>query len=135
MPGAGIGQHLGSIDGDVAQLYQSRFVTQSQPLHEQSGQRFQMLLAKTSDGVMVGMLIGSQIAECDVVIGGAFNRTRAGDADAIAVQQQAREQQWVIGRESSTVVALVLCVNRGQIQLIGHIRHEPGQMPIRQPVL
>jgi hypothetical protein len=50
-------------------------LAQTQCLHKQSRKCVQVLLAKGSDGVVIGMLVGRQEAECDVVVGGLLDRT------------------------------------------------------------
>ena len=69
-----------------------------QSLHEQTGQRFQVLLAKRGDGIVIGMLIGRQIAKADIVIGGVFDPARTGDAQAVCIEQQPRHLQLMICR-------------------------------------
>src|SRR6266404_7349541 len=94
-----------------------------------------MLLPETGNGVMVGMLIGSQIAEGNVVIGSLLHRSRTGYADAVPIEQQAGEQKRVIRRETTTVAALILRTNSRQIQFVHYVGHKPSQVIFGQPVL
>lgn len=89
--GAGISHDLGAVDGYVAELHQSRFLAQPQRLYEQAGKRVQVLPPKGGDGIVIGVLVGGQIAECHIVMGGAFDPAGTGHPDAIAIEQQARQ--------------------------------------------
>src|ERR1700686_5021792 len=84
---------------------------------------------------MVGMLIGSQIAEGDVIVGSLLYRPRTGYADAVPIEQEAREQKRVIRGEATTVASLVLRIKGRQVQLVHYVGHEPSQVVFGQPVL
>src|SRR5580704_12403200 len=68
----------------------------TQGLYEQGRQRFHMLLTKSSKGIVVGMLVGRQIAKCNVIVSSLLDLAGTRDSDAVTVKQQPRHQQWMV---------------------------------------
>jgi len=84
---------------------------------------------------VVGMLIGSQIAEGHIVVRGLLDATRTGHANAVAIKQQTCQHKRVVCGESPAIVPLAYLVDRRQIQLIHHVGHKSSEVIFRQPVL
>ena len=94
-----------------------------------------MLLAETSDSVMIGMLISRQIAKRHIVVGGLLNASRARLANRVAVQQQPRQHLRMIGRQAAPVLAIIAIIDLAQIEVMDHIRNKAREMIFRQPIL
>jgi hypothetical protein len=103
-------------------------------LYEQGRKAVEVAAAEARQGGVIGVLIGGQVAEGDVVVGGPFDGAGARDADAIAVEQQAGHQEGVIGGESTGVFAVVIGVEGGQVEFAHDIGDEAGQMILGEPV-
>lgn len=90
--------------------------------------------AEVADSVVIGMLVGGQITERHVVVGGALD-TAGTRPDTIAIEQQTRQQQRMIGRQAPAIVAFILSVDGREIQLVDHVGDEASQMVFRKPIL
>ena len=133
IPG-GVGPHLGPVQGHMAQLHQSRLLTQRQHLQEQAPQRLQMVLAKVGDGAEVGSVVGRQHPEADVLVETLGNATGGGHPGAVAVEQHLDHHPGVIGWPAPPFLFVADRDGR-EVQLVHHVGDEVGQVLRRQPLL
>src|ERR1035438_5386584 len=84
---------------------------------------------------VIGMLIGGQIAEGHVVVSGAFDAPGTGYANGVAVQQEPGHHAGVVGGLAAAVLALVLGVERGEVQFLHEVGDEASQMALGKPVM
>jgi hypothetical protein len=91
--------------------------------------------AKGGDGVVIRMLVGGQVTKGNVVVGCALDAAGTGDTRAVAVEQQACQQQRMIHGKATAILPHVFAVDGRQIEFVGHIGDEAGQVTFRQPIL
>ena len=79
--------HLGAIQTDCAKLQDARLLCQQEDLDEEILQLGQECASKRGKGIVIGMHIACDEAECHGLIRGALNLARAKDAGGIPIQQ------------------------------------------------
>jgi hypothetical protein len=89
--------------------------------------------AEPCDGHVVVQLVGGQHAEGDVLGAVPFELSGGAHAQAVAVQQHAEQELWVVGGVPMPVIA-VCSVERGKVELVDHVEDEPGEVALGQPV-
>src|ERR1700757_4522763 len=94
-----------------------------------------MFLTKSSQGIVIRMLVGREIAKGDVVVSSLLDLARTRDSDAITVKQQPRHQHRMVRRQTSSITPFITAVYRRQVQLVHHISYESCQVIFGQPVL
>lgn len=132
---AGVGLALAAVNRHITQLHEPSLAAQLQRLHEELGQRVKMLLAEVGDGVVIRMLIGGKEGEGKIVVGGFLDTPGTRKADRIAVEQQAREHQRVIGHDAAIVLALVDGIDGTEIKGIDDFGVEASQIFLGKPIL
>jgi hypothetical protein len=80
---AGIGLHLGSVEGYMTQAHHPRELTQPQNLNEKTFQSIKAAAAKLADGAVVLLLVTGQHPEGQVLIAGTLNLPGGDDAHAV----------------------------------------------------
>jgi hypothetical protein len=100
-------------------------------LCEQPCQPLQMVLPERRNRVVIGMLIGGKIADRNVLVGGSLDTARTGDADRIGVEQQTNQQGRMIGKDPTSVAALVISAYATDVKFICDIANESRQMLFR----
>lgn len=88
---AGIGLHLGSVEGYMTQAHHPRELTQPQNLNEKTFQSIKAAAAKLADGAVVLLLVTGQHPEGQVLIAGTLNLPGGDDAHAVGIEQQHRQ--------------------------------------------
>ena len=69
----GIGPDLGPVEGHAAQLDESHPFRDLQPLDDQALKHVEIPLAEAGDRVVVGVLVGGEVAKGDILEGGALD--------------------------------------------------------------
>ena len=129
----GVRLDLGAIQGDMAQLDQARPLTQPEALHEQVGQRRQMLLAEVAERPKIRPLVRRQHPKRHVLLQAARNLARGRNAHGVGIEQHPHQHPGIVG-DCAACHPAVRLVDRLQIQFIDQIRHEVGQVILREPV-
>jgi hypothetical protein len=88
---------------------------------------------EAGDGDVVGGLVAGQDAEGDVLDAAALDLPGGPHAKGVGVEQHAEQGLGVVGGVAVPVVA-VGPVERGKVELVHHVEHEPRQVLGRQPV-
>jgi hypothetical protein len=73
---AGIGLHLGAVNGHMAQAHHPRDLTQPQDLSKQALERMKVAATELTDAAVIGLLIAGQDAEGQILVTGALNLAR-----------------------------------------------------------
>ena len=128
----GVGVNLGAIERDRAQLEQLHLPGDAQHLHKQRLDLFEKALAKGAQRVMVGLLVGGDIAKGDRLMRRRLDAPARLNAGGVAVEEQAQHYRRVIRRRAR---APGLPGERRQIELIDDIDHEARQVVLGQPIL
>jgi hypothetical protein len=131
--GGGVGGQLGAVQGHGAQADQPGRGTQAQGLDQQPGQGLLVADPETGQRHMVGSGVGGQDAEGDVLVAAPFDLAGGTNPGAVGVQQHGQQHLGVVGGPA-VPVRPIGAEERGQVQLVDHVEHEPGQMICRQPV-
>ena len=129
-----VGPDLGAVQGHMPQLHQPCLPAQLQHLVEQTGQGCQVILAKVGDGAEVGVVVGRQHPEGDVLVeplGHAPGRHHPG---AVPVEQHLHHHPGMIGR-AAPLLTLVAGGDGREVQLVQHVVDEISQMVLGQPLL
>ncbi len=94
----GIRLDFGAVKRHMTELYQTRFLTETEHLDKKTGKRFEMTLAKISYGVMIRMLVGSDNAKRYGMIGCFLYLARGSNTHCICIDQQTCHHGRVIRR-------------------------------------
>ena len=78
------------------------------------------------------MSVRGQVAECNRVVGGAFDLAAGDHASGVAVDQQAQQYRRMMRLMAS---ASILLCQRRHVQLLDHINDKTRQMLIGQPLI
>ena len=115
-----------------AQLEHPYLARQCQHLHEQPVDLLEKAPPKRRDRVVIGMVVGRDEAERHRIIRCTLQLPAGKHACGVAVNQNAQQQCWVIGRRSRTPIAPA---HRRQVKPVNHLNDEPRQMSLRKPVI
>ncbi len=118
----------------MAQLDQSRLLTEPKDLGEEAGKSGEVALTEGGDGVMVGVLIAGYDAVGDFFTGGTLQLTRGGHASGVAVEQEPCEHGRVIPGAAAEFVLLVFARYGRENEGVDRVGDKQGQMIGWQPV-
>jgi hypothetical protein len=121
---------LGAIQRHRAEL-QHPHLAGEHP-HEQRLNLFEEAAPELGDGVMVGMLVGSDESERHRIIGRPLQLATGEHARRVAVDDQAKQQLRGVGRIARSAVA---AAHRPQVQSVDHFHNEPREVALRQPLI
>lgn len=91
-----VGIDLGTVDGDVPELDQSRLLAQPKHLQEQPREGAQVLLTKRRDAVVIRMLVARKNAKRYILIGRPLNLARRPHANAVRVHEKRHHHPRVV---------------------------------------
>ena len=129
----GIGLDLGPVERDEPQAHHPGGRAQLERGHQQPGQGLFVADPEPGDGHMIRGAVAGQDPEGDVLVTASLDLTRGADPDAVAIQQHAQQHPGLIGGPAVPIRSVRL-EERVKVELVDHIKHEPGQMIGRQPV-
>ena len=132
---ARVGLDLGSVEGHMAQLYQTRLLAQQQGLREQPRQGLQMALAELREGVVIRMCVRRQVAERHVVVGLGLHLARTVNTRRVAIQKNPHHHRRRVRRHAAAILRLIRGQDRAQIQRRNNIHKKPRQMTFRKPIV
>ena len=89
--------------------------------------------AEPRDGHVVRGVVAGQHAERQVLGAAPLDLPGGAHPDGVGVQQHAQQQLGVVGR-SAVPVGPVDGKERSQVELVDHVKHEPGEVVGGQPV-
>jgi hypothetical protein len=124
---------LGAIDGDDPDLHKPRPGAQSEHASEQLGDRLLVAGPEASNRRVVGNLVGRDHPEGDIVATAPLDPTRRTHPDRIRVDEQRDHHLRIVGSGTPAVTAIGR-IERPEIQLRNALKHEPGQVVLRQPL-
>ena len=124
---------LRAIQGDVSQLDQARPLTECQDLHEQVGQRGQMLLAEVTDRPEIRPLVRREDAKRHILFQLAGNLPRSRYAHGVGIEQNRDQHPRIVGGIAARHPTIGL-EDRRQVQFGDQIRDEVGQVVLWQPL-
>jgi hypothetical protein len=84
------------------------------------------------DGVVVGMLVGSDKAERYRIVSRPFQVAAGKHPGGVAVDDQAKKQLRVVGCLARAAVA---AGHGPQVQSLDHVHNEPREVALRQPLV
>ena len=129
---AGIGVDLRAVERHRAQLEHPYLARQCQHLHEQPFDLLEKAPPKRRDRVVIGMVVCRDEAERHRIVRRMLQLPAGKHACGVAVNQNAQQQCWVIGRRSRAPIAPA---HRRQVKPVNHLNDEPRQMSLRKPVI
>lgn len=132
-PMRGVGLDLGAVEGEQADRDEPRFGAEPQDLGEGLGQGALVTGAKAGDSRVVWDLVGADHPEGHVLAAATLDSARGALANAVAVEQKADHRLGLEGGGAPAVFA-VLGVERGQVDLLDRVDHEPGEVVLGQPL-
>jgi hypothetical protein len=104
----------------------------AQNLSEQRRQLGQEAFAKRTQRIMIGLLVGGDVAKGNRVMSGGLDAPARIHAGGVAVNEQAQHHRRMVGRRAGTPI---LFGQRRQIQLINDVDYKARQMIFAQPVI
>lgn len=133
VPG-GVGRKLRAVEGHPAHPDHAQALGQPQRLHEQTREGVEVSAAEPGHRPEVRNLPGGQEPKRHIVDALALDRPRRTHPGGVAVDQQPHHQPRLVRRKPAHLT--VVGVDRRQVEhLVDQLRHEPGQMPLRQPLV
>ncbi len=89
--------------------------------------------AEPGDGHVVGELVAGQHPEGDVLVAAAFDLPGGAHPDGVGIQQHAKQRLGVVGGMAVPVAAM-RPVEGDEVELVGDVKDEPGEMALGEPV-
>ena len=83
----GIGMDLGAIKAHGAQFEQLQLLRVFEPLHKETGPFVEETSAEGRQGMVIGMVVGGDVAEGNRVIGRPLQPATGEDASGVAINQ------------------------------------------------
>jgi hypothetical protein len=93
----GVAGQLGPVECDGANLHHAGGGAELERLNEEAGQGLLVADPEARDGHVVGALVGGEDAKRDVFGQAAFELPGGAHAQAVAIQQHAKQQLGVVG--------------------------------------
>jgi hypothetical protein len=129
---AGVGVYFGPIQCDGAQPEHAHLARQEQNFHEQGLDLGKKPPPERGDGVVIGMVVRRDEAERYGIVGRSFELAAGKHPARVAVDQKAQQRCRMVGGRACAAITLA---HRGQVKAVDDLHHEPGQMPLRQPLV
>jgi hypothetical protein len=131
LPIGGVCSDPGAVDGDRADRDQAGLGAEGEHLAKEPRELVLVAGPKARDRRVVGLLVGGDHPEGDVLDQAAFDLSRGALGDRVGVEQQG--DHWVVGRSAPAVVPVVR-KERLQVHLRDGIENEPGEVVVGQPL-
>jgi len=127
-----VGPDLGSVDRDGAEPAQACSRGNHQHLREQAAERLLRLGAEPGDRGVVRAVLSGQDPERHIGAAHPLDLPRGPHALAVGIDQQPKQHPRVVPRRASPTTAPGP-LQRGRIEFLDGLQHEPHQMIRRQP--
>ena len=129
---AGVGHDFGAIKGDGADFEQFEFAGEEEGFEEGFLDEGVVFAAEGADGIVVGMGVGADEADGEVLIGGVFDAAGAEQAGGVAVDEEGEHHG---GRELGIAGAPLVDAAMVEAQGGDGINHKVGEIIFGDPFL
>jgi len=129
---AGVGHDLGAINGDGAQFEEFEFAGEEEGFEEGFLDEGVVFAAEGADGIVVGMGVGADESDGEVLAGGVFDAAGAEQAGGVAINEEGEHHG---GRELGIPGAAVVDAVVVEVQGRHGINHKVGDVVVRNPLL
>ena len=129
---AGVGVDFGAIQGDGAHPEHAHLACQEQHFDEQSLDLGKKSPSERGDGVVIATVVCRDKAERYGIMGRSFELAAGEYLGRVGVEQKAQQRCRIAGGRAGAAITLA---HGGQAKTVHNLHHEPGNVPLRQPLV
>ena len=129
---AGVGVDLRAVEADRSHLQHAHLAREQQHADEQPLDLLEKAPPKRGDRVVVGMVVGGDVAERHAVVSRPLKLAARKHPGGVAVNQNPQQHPGMVRRRAGAAIG---ADHAAKIEPVDHLDDKTGQMPPRQPLV